>query len=93
MYRVYRKIGKIEYRDVEAESLEEAEKNYYTTASDQSWICISDGLILEHIATEDTSKENHNIFIERQMRLDKEWLEEDKNERDRAIFEAESKLQ
>ena len=64
-YRIYRKLSQIEYKDIEAKNEEDAMQSRYDGLKD--WKCISSGIISDAIVTEDLSKENSQIFIERDI--------------------------
>ena len=55
------------YKDIEASSRKEAE-SHYADPADSGWTIISKGLILDYVATEDTKTENHDIFIEKEIK-------------------------
>jgi len=76
-YRLYRKISRIEYKDIDADSLDDAEKSKeYLSAEGDNWKIITLGLITDWTVTDDTTKENEQIFIERQIAFERRFNEE-----------------
>lgn len=65
-YRIWKYGGVISYKDVEADSLEEADKNYYSPES--GWTVTSRGMIVDHFTTEDLENLNGDeLFLKRRV--------------------------
>lgn len=73
-YRLYKLSGKIEYKDIEADSLEEAEQTQEYRTPRDTFKVISDGLILDWTISADTENENHKVFEEKRLAQVKEEL-------------------
>lgn len=65
-YRVWKYSGVISYKDVEADSLEEADKTYHSPESD--WTVTSRGMIVDHFTTKNLDNTNgDDLFLRRRV--------------------------
>lgn len=65
-YRIWKYGGVISYKDVEADSAEEAEKTYTSPVED--WTVTSTGMIVDHFVTEDLDNLNGDeLFLNRRV--------------------------
>lgn len=65
-YRIWKYGGVISYKDVEADSPEEADKAYNTPESD--WTVTSRGMIVDHFVTDDLENLNgDDLFLQRRV--------------------------
>ena len=64
-YRLYRKIARIEYKDVMAKDEDESLKS--KTDGKNDWKCISSGLIVDAVVTQNFKEEEDDVFIQRDI--------------------------
>ena len=64
-YRLYRKQAKIEYKDVMAKNEEDALK--FRNGGKTDWKCISSGLIIDAVVTQNFKEEETDVFIQRDI--------------------------
>lgn len=65
-YRIWKYGGVISYKDVEADSLEEADKDYYSPV--EGWTITSTGMIVDHFTTEDLDNlKGDELFLMRRV--------------------------
>lgn len=65
-YRIWKYGGVISYKDVEANSLEEAGKSY--TSPEQDWTVTSRGMIVDHFVTDDLENfDGDGLFLNRRV--------------------------
>jgi hypothetical protein len=65
-YRLWKYSGVISYKDVEADSIEEADKTYASPEKD--WTVVSRGMIVDHFTTKDLENFNGDeLFLNRRV--------------------------
>jgi len=67
-YRIYRKLSRIQYKDIDCKTIKQAERQHISVDNFE-WKTITNGLISDWIVTKDFSKENDQVFIERDIEL------------------------
>lgn len=65
-YRIWKYGGVISYKDVEADSLEEADKDFNSPV--EGWTITNMGMIVDHFTTEDLENLNGDeLFLKRRV--------------------------
>ena len=65
-YRIWKYGGVISYKDVEADSQEEADKAY--TSPEHDWTVTSRGMIVDHFVTDDLDNtDGDQLFLDRRV--------------------------
>lgn len=73
-YRIWKYGGVISYKDVEANSLEEANKEY--TSPKGGWTITDAGMIVDHFTTKDLKRiDGSELFLRRRIKQEESFLD------------------